>query len=295
MNENYKNIRIVNFKKFTECPCDIYITLSGTKFIKILNKSDHLDHRFLDNYLDKKMIYFYILPEDYDLLKNDFFSLSNPSTTNNKEKIDNQQLNEYAKSIGMDDSSIDRAEVTSKKVIKCASKDKTLSLLIDKMIASEDRFLYDHIYLLGIIACKMGRSFDWWDEKSREKIVFAAMLHDSKLDIPHMKNNFSHSSDHLPKVINKVRGNPTVSSDTIKIIENLYNFNCDKVTPLQAIFCISHQFIIELYKFDLDPNALILVLEETSRFFSKNNAYSKYVTILQDMLNIGGMNEHKTA
>jgi len=295
MDVNFKNIRIVNFSKYNESPCDIYITLSGTKFIKILNKSDHIDQFFLENYLSKKMIYFYIMPSDYDLLKSDLLSLSQSSGNKEKCHIDNSQLNEYAKSIGIDPSTIDRAEAATKKVMNSTVKDKTLSLLINKMTASEDRFLYDHIYLLGIIACKIGRSFDWWDEKSREKIVFAAMLHDTQLSAPHMKNNFNHDSLHLSKVIDKVKGNPKVSSDTIKIIEYIYNFNSDNVTPLQAIFSISHQFILELYKINLDPNALIIALEETSQFFSCNTAYAKYVNILQNMLNNGGMNGSKTS
>jgi hypothetical protein len=295
MEEKYNNIRIVNFIKYEKCPCDIFITLSGTKFIKVLNKSDHIDQRFLDNYLNKNIIYFYILSKDYHLLKSDLFSLSNPVENKSLDNINNKQLNEYAKSIGVDSSTIDRAEISSKKVINTLVKDKTLSLLIDKMIVSEDRFLYDHIYLLGIIACKMGRSFDWWDSKSREKITFAAMIHDSYLNTPHMKNNFSHSAIHLPQVLNKIKENSTVSSDIIKIVENLYNFNCDNVTPLQAIFSISHQFILELYKIDLDQKALLIALEETSQMFSSNNSFSKYVNILKEMLNCGGINGNKTS
>ncbi|MBT3584555.1 MAG: response regulator, partial [Halobacteriovoraceae bacterium] len=62
----YKRVRIYYFWRFNKCLCDIYLKLSDTKYVKIINKNDTYGRDTISKYVDKKQQYLYVEEESYE-------------------------------------------------------------------------------------------------------------------------------------------------------------------------------------------------------------------------------------
>jgi hypothetical protein len=281
-------------------PCDVYIRLSGDKYLKVCNKGDLLDDRRLQKYIDKGMEYFYIDMEEYYENQDAFYpkDIANPekfSSTDEHATKSHEALHELISDFGITESVLKSTEQNIEDVAK-GLEGTAVDGLLEKFKNSPDTFIYDHSYLTTIFVVALSQELDWGSEKITAKLCFASMFHDLGIEDPKMaflegnpkellmkqkKPERDMILDHPKIITEKLSQISSVEGDVLNIIQNHHEGSSEtgypkgtsgiNISQLTCAFILAHEFVLALYRVGFNLSKLDIILEKVSTKFSSGN------------------------
>ncbi len=182
-------VKVRNFYRFKKVPYDVYLELSDTKFVKIINKNETFPEGLIQKYIRKKVRFFYLEKKDHlQFLERSLVSLLKILHTPKiaRESVLAAQISsvaiihEYVRTIGVSDHII----LLTKKLI-----DKTFRVYRDsrdlinilKIFPFRDRDLSEQAVLIMYVCEAMLNDMGWGNDIMRAKLGLASVIHDCLL------------------------------------------------------------------------------------------------------------------
>ena len=243
LNSNYLSVPVRDLIGHHQTPCDLYISLSDDKFVKILNANEVFDEDFILKYLYKSVTSFYLKSFDKDKwdefflekvkleIKQESYSDSDPA----KELTNTfRRVRKYSLEIGISKDVVELIEGLQQKTIKSLRKNKSLYKDLLRM-ATDENYLADHSLMVSSVACAVAIKMSWSTQATLKKFIIAGLFHDISLDNSDLaKIHFSSEieiNNFSKEELQKIMDHPQQGADEF-LKSNLSCPNADKI-----IFC----------------------------------------------------------
>lgn len=293
------------FDPETSYPCDLYVQINPTKYLKILNSNDHIEKQKLQKLSSRGAKHLYVLKEDYEGIS----SLIRPRhklTKQAKKTLIHvnaiEAVCDYIVDVGVDHKVVNMLKGIQNQIEGSFDQNfvKEQFLLFQDMAGS---FLYNHSYLTASIALGVGQKYTWMNPANKEKIFLASILHDlghqdkdhakfeglSKIALETLDEDIRNSILGHPDLFSqKLSQVSDIHEDIIKIVRDHHgvrdeDFYPKKVYPTEinlifALFILSHEFVLRLFASSFDLEKVPIITDELVEEFSKGS----YKKILPD-------------
>lgn len=296
MQEGFKGVPLKFFERLEKTSCDIYLRINDEKFVKIVNTGDQINKDTLTNYQNKNITDFYVTEEAYSKWGNDLTPMSDVPRDKNQLPT-HKELNSLLTGIGVNQLTCLEVGKTYEKLIGDISKNPKLSQLLNGMVFNKKRFIYDHSYLTGVVAVELAKKSDWGVGATREKMTLASLMHDLKLDEDLAtladQNNLSNDvnipikmahAKHSEEMSLKLMHEENIPDDVIKIVKDHHNLLAPHLTRLTMVFIVAHEFVLAMYKYQLNPKMAPNAFKDIATFFQGSDFF-KYVEQLEGIVN----------
>ena len=165
------------------------------------------------------------------------------------------------KEYGFQEELMPAIEAHFKETLDLCKSNKTLSLLLDKLLKNKDSYLGQHSFLMSAITVAMAARLEWASSVTAQKLVVSSLFHDIFLpgDIDNevlelmKRNNDEEFLSHPQKAADLLDKLPGIQPDTSRIIlehheiGDGYGFpreiEVSKTTPLSQLFIFSHYLV----------------------------------------------------
>lgn len=217
--ERFRRIRLKRFYNFSKVCCDVYIQLSVSKYIKLLNANDDYENFQIEKYEEKGKKYLFIENKDYQRFQEQFGNL----VLNKLEKAQNlppevkvvaelaafEHTLRSAKEFGVTPITANHVKRSVESNLKTLKKLPDLEALLKRIMRGGD-YISEHSLLLCYFAGQICLATSWGNPSSIEKLSMAALLHDVAL-----------TDDRLAKIhtMEEAKG-MDLSSEEIEMVRN---------------------------------------------------------------------------
>lgn len=292
-------IQFATIRKIRKMPCEFYIRINKSKYVKIYNEDSVVNQDILDKYSIKNINEFYIKKADFYRCSDDLFASALPDINLFENKIEyftqsQQVINEIFNDLGINENTL---KVVNECVDKMLNETETPGLkdLINKFKYSQVRYIYDHSYLTSVFAITMCEKFSWRNTKNFEKIVFASFVHDYGFSNPKLailENNYKHNQnlsmenkkdifEHPAKMQKILAKDPSISSEVLSLILKHHEAHGDEsypaglnsasLSPMECVFIVAHEFVNQLYKIAFRPDKMEKAINNVLEFSNNGN------------------------
>jgi hypothetical protein len=294
---------------------DIYIRLSGEKFVKLFQTGDEFDQMDLARYYEEKQVeYLYLRREstsefvqkfttELDLLlaKPDL----KPEEALQTAEMTQEAVQELVHRVGFTPEVQTLAKKNVELSLKAIGSQPKLSSLIQKVI-KDGNYLSQHSTLLSHMACCVAKEMDWGSEATFSKLVLASYMHDISLSHPELAkiNSLAELEQNKSKfpeeAVKSYHLHPAKSADVVRAFQEIppdvdlivlqhherpggsgfprglaHNY----IAPLSAVFIVAHELTQDILaqkgRFSL-PNFIL----DRKRFFNQGN-FKKVMSALE--------------
>lgn len=311
--EDYLPLKIKNFYRFKSLPCDGFLELSGTKFIRIINKDEVYGEALVQKYSKKKIKYFWLEKNEYVSFLGDMIADLTARLEQKNGPLDTIALqiqatsiiHEHIRTLGVSDGVI----VLTKKIISTVIKNykrfpRMRELLLGyplKTADSAERSILT-LYLSQYLLDTMG----WNSDMPRQKLGLAAVLHDSlvsndqMLTIKTLEDYEMYDFDQLeqdeytehPLKAAEIARLYTGFNETDFIIAQHHELPNGKGFPqglsslqisgLSAIFIVSNNFVNNLVKDSISNESM----NQAQQYIAENYKDGNFKVVMQNMLDL---------
>lgn len=189
--ERFRRLRLTTFLKVNSVTTDLYLKISETKFVKILNKNEMYSSDIILKYQNRGVQYLYVESSEFQNLFSYFQSVLRLSL--NTIDTDFKLLRDIQlSSIGLVHEAIEvlgfSAEVFELTQSITISNLKFLKKMncglyeLVEGVIKQNNYLYEHSLLISYVAIEIARKMDWCNTSTFQKLSMAALLHDLVLD-----------------------------------------------------------------------------------------------------------------
>jgi len=302
----YKKVKLKRFYQFNSVPCEVYVKLSKTKYIKIIPENELYDHELLERYEGKKIKYLFVPVEQHpyliDLVGQEIFSqaekIFNSNSSVEMKSVAElgifNHVNESVKLLGISDANAKKVTRAVEYNLKTLAQNPSIYDLISKMIKG-DHFVSEHSLLLSYICGQICLSTSWSSNQTLEKLSMAAMMHDIGFDNIELaeahdmqKNEFEFEDDQLeiihdhPGVAAKlITSGKSVFPDVDTIIMQHHESPDGQgyprklgplsISPLSCIMIIAEDFVTKIYGKSKEQIDIKKIKEEFSEKYNRGN------------------------
>ena len=297
----YVPVMIQNIFSDEVYPYDLYAKVQDNQFLKILNANKFFTKETLGKYQEKKLKFLYIERQNYkafnERLKEIHAEIESYSknTTQQIEVNVIESLYSYVGDLGIDEKIVDMTKNIHESLENKFSS-KTMSGLLNRFKKMEGSFLYNHSYLTSVIALSAGKKFTWMNYENREKIYLGSVLHDlgyknkdnalyenlTKTQIESLDDDKkSDILKHTNRFIEKLKDIDDLHEDVIKMIRDHHGVHGEesypkaisptKINLVLALFFVSHEFSLALYRINFNENKIETELNELVEKFNIGN------------------------
>jgi HD-GYP domain-containing protein (c-di-GMP phosphodiesterase class II) len=299
---SYLPVQITKVKTEEAYPCEIFVRLSATKYVKVLNKNESFAPDRLQKLLFKNVQFLYIKAEDYSAFNKVLYNREDQPKLDlvSTEVSAVESLHSYITDLGFDPKIIDMTKNLQKSLEEKFTH-KFMKKLFARFNDMEGSFLYNHSYLTSVIALTTGKKFNWMNFENREKIYMGCILHD--LGYIHKENalrgalgkrgiqNLSPEEkedilNHPMKFAKHLAQIDNIHQDVIKIVKDHHGVHGEDSYPkpvyppeinlIFALFILSHELAIGLYGISFKEEKIPTLLDEVCERFNKGN-YKKII------------------
>lgn len=294
---------------------DIYIRLSGEKFVKLFQTGDEFDQKDLTRYYEEKHVEYMFLrreetSEFIQKFTNELDELLKRTDLKPEEimptaEMAQEAMQELVHRVGFTPEVQTLAKKNVQLVLKAIGDKPKLSALIGK-VTKGGNYLSQHSTLLSHMACCLAKEMDWGSEATFSKLVLASFMHDISLSHPELAKinslqELEQSKAQFPEeAVKSYHLHPAKSADVIRSFQEIppdvdlivlqhherptgggfprglaHNY----IAPLSALFIVSHELTQEILahqeKFSL-PNFIL----DRKRFFNQGN-FKKVMAALE--------------
>ena len=309
ISSGYKKVKIRRLAAFVVSPCDIYLRITSTKFLKIINNGDNDVQEVLKKYLDKDFLYIYIKNEDYVVFLENFGSqigkvITNTKTSNEDVRTTGQLLVteniiDQIKEMGVTDNAVKLANQGIDSVLSIVKKSggqggKGIANLLDSVMKGND-FISEHSLSVTYLCSQMGLFLRWDIKSTLEKISMAAMLHDSMISVEQSQIRSLKSveaSELSEEEIEIIRAHPEKIAEEVNKVMNMFpdvgsiliqhherpdgsgfprGLKAMNIAPLSALFIIAEEFVHRVYNKNLNKELVEEIRKDFNEYFGRGN------------------------
>ncbi len=290
-------------------PADVYIKISGDKYIKILKKGDDFNIiEVISKYTKKGIDEYYVQSQDYGLFKNvvvqEIFKnvQVEKKTIIGQMKVSDSVLS-VVKALGVSEQLIEEVNENFGEILTEVQNQKSFSKLLEMFSVGGDSLIVKHSHLTALFCHLIINKTPWSNIKIRKNLSLASLLHDSELyGTEFEKYEFKYLSEiddkklltqymnHPKTLATNLSGNHHVPDDVLKIILNHHDGLGDlgfpakkhgnQLAPIICVFITAHTFSIELTRFKFNLMKLNEVKAST-RSILKSKVYAPFLEILE--------------
>lgn len=301
----YLKLDIKTLSGINVYPCDVYISLTAKKFVKIINKGTKEGESNLSVYIQKGVEEVWLTRQDFYKYADVFFpreKFISETTISPEQKAAQvlELLHNTVEGLGFSKKAIENVNNLIGQ-LGISVKNKDLSKIIKKMNNSAGSFLYNHSFLIGIISTNFLKAQHWNSPENQQKLVMSAMFHDlgfenknnvifESSDPRNMKKNMSLKDrmdivSHVDRIVSIFEKNSDIHEDIVKIVQ-CHHYSKDKILSLSetqfsrlcAVFYLAHEATLRLFKVAFNPDKISKVIESVREDFN----YGPFKGILDD-------------
>ena len=290
-------------------PADIFIKLSDGKYIKAHDSGSIFDETDFIRYEQKGILNLYALNLSTEkiMLKIQEVITQLSSAPNSHNKIQTafdvqslimSTLREY----GFQEALLPSIELQIKETIEICGNDKTLNMLMEKMLKMKSSYTAKHSFLLSAITIAIASKLGWNSSPTNHKLVMSSLFHDiflkdsvenetKSLKVHKESEDFLSHPQKAADLLDKI---PRVPPDTGKIILEQHEIGEDQgfprkmaiyeTSPLGQIFTFSHflvDVILEVHgQGEMDRNNVMKKMELISE---RSTKYKKLLVLLSEI------------
>ncbi|MGZ3712154.1 MAG: HD domain-containing phosphohydrolase [Bdellovibrionota bacterium] len=294
---------------------DVYIRLSGEKFVKLFQTGDEFDQMDMARYYEEKRVeYMYLrraeTSEFIQKFTNELEQLLKKTDLKPEEalataEMTQEAVQELVHRVGFTPEVQTLAKKNVELSLKAIGSQPKLSTLINKVI-KDGNYLSQHSTLLSHMACCVAKEMDWGSEATFSKLVLASYMHDISLSHPELAKINSlaeletNKANFPAEAVKSYHLHPAKSADVVRSFQEIppdvdlivlqhherpggggfprglaHNY----IAPLSAVFIVAHDLTQEILaqkeRFSL-PNFIL----DRKRFFNQGN-FKKVMAALE--------------
>ncbi len=301
----HSKVKINNFLKFNTLPCDAFIRLGDTKFVKLINADDMYTTEVIRKYMQKNVEHLYVHQEDYPALANigiqTLISLYDRKTeTTSLQQLNLEALENIHHAIHEIGLTKEAAELTKKTIISSAGlvkRVRSIADLLNKM-KSSGSYIYDHSMKMTYICTAIAKHTEWGSDSTIFKLSLSCTMHDMTLENDDLARIEILTDPRLqkfePALIEAFKNHP---QDAAKLIKDSKEFPPDvdfivaqhherpdgsgfprglmklRIAPLSCVFILAHEFVNRI--------------EEMGGVYNQENRDRVYQALSQEMYTLG--------
>jgi hypothetical protein len=177
----------------TQFDFEIFLRLSGTKYVKVVRKGDIFDGEKYAHFQNKGVTHLFVPRDEFlsylstmasclhRLLHSDAASLEESIVTTTRIF---ESMQEGFRSIGITPEAQRVIKLTVNLAVRSIERNPNLKKLLQVLSKNQESFLAWHSVALSYIACKLCSLMTWDSQNTHYKLALAAMLHDIALVNP---------------------------------------------------------------------------------------------------------------
>lgn len=311
-----KCIKLSTLRMFSKLSYDLYLKLSGEKFIQVGREgNDDLD-ALIEHYATKGIDHLYLKEEDYQRyleVAKDIISTNTEDRINTgKQKFTTVQIydlafqvsREHLKSLGVTRMQEELVHKAMENIIIDLKENKVLYSMI-KDFYSDQHYLTNHslliIYLSSMIISKMG----WSNDQTLQQLVYAGFFHDMFIpeefamhqDIDSLDSEMDKAKllKHLKKAADVMEGIKGINNDAHKMITDHHEkpdgsgypmgLTSSQLPPLSCVFITAHYIVDHLYEENFNTTNIASLIQSMQGIWDQGNfkrVYNATRTLLLD-------------
>ncbi len=275
-------IRAAALYRMSALPCDIFVKLSDSKFVKLFNAGDVLGDEEVRRIREKKVEYVYMstvsAAQFLDRLFREVASLKTIKSAGTSEQFEvtagiQKSIHEFSAALGMTPEVIRMVRLNVAITMQAVRANPRLSSLFAKLSVDPENYIASHSIVLANIACGLAALQEWSSETTYLKLTMAALLHDICLNgekfahyrtehdmFANMKPGETCSDEELKMYLNHPRlaaemvaTIPEILPDVATIIAQHHEcpdgtgfpgrLDHRRIAPLSVVFIIAHDIL----------------------------------------------------
>ena len=312
----YTPVKIDNFMRFNNLPCEAFIKLSENKYLKLINANDMYSSEVISKYIEKAVTFLYVRQTDYQVFADTGLStlLQLYDRKPKSEKLQSIQLmaiediHKRLHELSVDPEVAELTKKTVESSVMLIKRHKNISHLLNTMRKNAD-YIYDHSLKLSYIATAIAKNTEWSSDNTCFKLSLAAMMHDMTLtdhnlarfdsiDDPNLANfpeeQVKKFREHPFEASALIRENKQLPADIDFIVAQHHEkpdgrgfprgLSKLRISPLSCLFIIAHQFlnIIEQHQGVFSQQNMFLAIDQLSnKGFATGNFKKPYQGLLK--------------
>jgi len=282
----YRALLIEFFKNHPASPCDLFIRLSDHKYVKVINEGDEIGNDAIAHYREKSITHFFLSDKDYHEFARDMMSVDAAEA-----KSGSEVLNLLCGNVGIDERQIKEMMEVMDDIEMVLSESATVTSLLGRKEIWTGPFHFTHSFLTGAVACMIAQRLSWYSPKIREKIFLASVLHDVLFKDERDENaewQASTGSDkleeHALQAGTLLARDPHLPADVLDMVGKHHTFG-PRHTKLTALFCVSHEFILEMYRSQFEDARKIFAVDIVSKKCS-HEQFKESLQVLDSLMTV---------
>lgn len=171
--------------KISTLPSDIFLKLSDNKYVKVFNQGAVFDELDLIKYgqtAGDKLYTFNLSIDTYlARIQETLLKVVQTSSAENQVEANLQihfLLSSAFKDYGLKEALIPLVDVQIKEATELCKNNKTLTLMLDKLLKSKDSYVGKHSFMLAAVSVSMAEKMEWNSSTTGQKLVVASLFHD---------------------------------------------------------------------------------------------------------------------
>lgn len=296
-------VKVRNFYRFKKVPYDVYLELTPTKFVKIINKNEAFTEGLIQKYISKKVRFFYLEKKDHlQFLERSLLSLLKILHTPKiaKESIIAAQISsvaiihEYVRTIGVCEKIIMLSKKLIEKTFRVYRDVRTLNELF-KIYPFRDNDLSEQAVLTMYICEAILIDMGWGNDIMRNKLGLASIIHDCLLTNDDLVS-ISSAKDPNLSMFSEIEQNEylTHPKRTAEVALDFLGFpesefiilqhhelpsgqgfpqgiNSHQITALSCVFIIANNFVCELGQKGISKPSINKILNGFTEIYDTGN------------------------
>ncbi|MBF0364583.1 MAG: HD domain-containing protein [Oligoflexia bacterium] len=231
--KHYNRVSIERIKEHNYVNCDLFLKLSESKFVKIINADEMFTPEIIDNYRNKGVEYLHVRLEDYmrfsdfiySSLKSKFkISAGNDHEVVHKDLEMTSFVLETINNLKLDEETVKTLHEIGHSSIQMVKRNPSLKQLLEKA-QQQKGYIYSHSLLISYISGTIAMKMQWASFQTLQKLGLAAILHDVVFD-----NERLAKIDNLGKIdyqnftiseVNEIKKHPLLAKELIDKMKDL--------------------------------------------------------------------------
>lgn len=184
-------LRLSTIKRMAPVQIDLYIRLSGTKYVKMSHADEPFDKDDIQRFeTEKSLDRLYIRKDNYDAIFRDFDSLL--TETMESDTVSSNQIEDAVTKtfevvqnliprIGFDPRVVQLAQKSVQVVVKHMGKNPKLNTILARLQKDRSNYLYKHSLICAELVCALAIELKMDSKNNLLRLVAAALFHDVTL------------------------------------------------------------------------------------------------------------------
>ena len=301
-----KKVNLITLGLFSEFSYDLYLKLSGDKFIQVGKEGNDDLKEIIEHYKSKKITHLYLKESDYykylDHAKSIIKANQSLSRENSK-KFTTIEIFDFAFQISRDQLQAIGLTKFQEEFVHSAMEELIVDLKEHKTIYQrikeffkEPNYIVDHslltIYLCSMILKKMG----WSNEQTIKQVIYAGFFHDifiteelarirslEDLNLDRDKRLVLHHISAAAEILEGIKG---INNDAHKMIIDHHELpdgtgyphglTANQLPPLSCVFILAHYIVDYLYDENFETKNLTTFIQQMQSVWDQGNFTRPY-------------------